>query len=134
MQSNSELMTEHSAGLPSGHQTGLPSLSEARAAAERGMTLAAEKANRLVPKWTDIAYDFLKLYAAREHQFTGFIVVAASKLDKTFPQPTNERAWGQVFRRALRDGLVIKNGRTMPHPKRHGCAAWVWESLIFKGE
>lgn len=130
MQSNSGTMTESLPGLPSGPQTGLPSLSEARAAGERGMTLAAEKANRQVDGWTTIAYDFLKSYAAREQQFTGFIVVAASKLDKTFPQPEKgDKAWGVVFRRALNEGLIFKTGRRVPHPKRHGCPADVYETV-----
>lgn len=126
MQSNSVLTMESSAGLPSGPQSGLPSPSEARAAGERGMMLAADKANRQVDGWTTIAYDFLKSYAAREQEFAAFMVVASSKLDKTFPQPTNDRAWGAVFQRALRDGVIVNTGRRVPHPKRHGCPADVY--------
>lgn len=117
-------------GLPSGLQSGLPPLSEARAAGERGMTLAAEKADRQVDGWTSIAYEFLKSYAAREPMFTAFMVVASSKLDKTFPQPTSDKAWGKVFTKAANDGLIRKTERSVPHPKRHGCPAWVWESLV----
>ena len=127
MQSNSELTMESSAGLPSGPQSGLPPLSEARAAGERGMTLALDKAMREHLEWKTHAYEFLKSYAAREPIFAAFMVVASSKLDKTFPQPSNERAWGAIFQRALRDGVITKTGRTMPHPKRHACPAIIYE-------
>lgn len=129
MQSNSVLTMESSVGLPSGPQSGLPSPSEARAAGERGMTLALDKAMREHLEWKTRAYDFLKSYAAREPIFAAFMVVASSKLDKTFPQPSNERAWGAIFQRALREDLIVKTGRTVPHPKRHGCPADVYRRV-----
>ena len=130
MQSNSGSMMEHSTGLQSGSQSGLPSLSEAREAGERGMTLALEKACREHPEWKTRAYEFLKSYAAREPRFAAFMVVASSRTDKAFPQPTNEKSWGAIFRKAGNNGVIRKTTQRIPHPQRHGCPADVWESLI----
>lgn len=113
---------------------GKPTLAAARAAADVGIALALDKAERECEGWSSMALNFLRAYATRHAEFPGFFVTMASALDPNFPQPANEKAWGAIWRKAARLGIVKDSGKTMPHPKRHACKAIVWASLIFRGE
>ena len=106
-------------------------LDDALAAANTGMARALDRAERDTPDWADTAYKFLEQYAARNREFPGFFVTAASELDKSFPVPSNERAWGGIYRRAQKDGIIIKIAQRMKHPKRHGSEAIVYRSLVY---
>ena len=105
----------------------------ARRQAEEGMGRALDRAEREIPSWADLALDYLKRYAQQHHEFPGFFVTMQSETDPNFPKPTNERAWGGIWRKAARLKIVTDTGRTMPHPRRHGCKAIIWKSLL-RGE
>lgn len=102
----------------------------ARSDGELGMQRALERAERDHERWGEIAFEFLRRYAKAHAEFPGFFVTMASDADPSFPQPENERAWGGIWKKAVRAGVVRDSGRTMPHPKRHGCKAIVWVSLL----
>ena len=104
----------------------------ARQARDEGMSRALAHAEADTPSWGEIAYAWLYRYATSHERFTGFILTAESHRDKTFPQPANERAWGQVYRRATKSGVIRDSGQTMPHPRRHACKAIVWRSLVYQ--
>ena len=131
MSLNSESTTEHSQGLPSGPQTGLPTLSEARRAGKIGMSRALEKADRQRLGWSMLALGYLRLYAKRNAQFTAYMVTATARLDADFPTPEKDQAWGMVFRRAVKEGTIKKSGQYFPHPLRHGSDCIVWESMVW---
>ena len=99
--------------------------------AEDGMTRALNHAEADVPSWGEKANAFLRTYAEKKEYFTGYMVVMASELDASFPAPPTSKAWGQIFRMAAKRGVIENSGRTMPHPKRHGCPAAIWRSLVF---
>jgi hypothetical protein len=103
------------------------------AAAQDGIQRAVAHAEADHHGWTERALDFLREYARKNERFPGFFVTAASEKDRAFPQPKNEKAWGAIYRRAAREGVIIDSGKTMKHPKRHGCPATIWRSRIFKG-
>ena len=115
-------------------QDGTPTMEAARAARDQGMALALDKAEREHEGWSSIALNFLRKYAAENAEFPGYFVTMASGLDPEFPQPGNEKAWGSVWRKAAKLGIVRDSGKTMPHPKRHACKAIVWKSLLYRGE
>jgi hypothetical protein len=102
------------------------------AAAQDGIQRAVAHAEADHHGWTERALDFLREYARKNERFPGFFVTAASEKDRAFPQPKNEKAWGAIYRRAAREGVIIDSGKTMKHPKR-GCPATIWRSRIFKG-
>ena len=131
MSLNSESTTEHSQGLPSGHQTGLPTLSQAREAGKIGMELALEKADRQSLGWSTLALNYLRLYAQSNSQFTAYMVTATARLDADFPTPGKDKAWGMVFRLAVKEGTIKKSGQYFPHPLRHGSDCIVWESMVW---
>ena len=99
--------------------------------AEQGMTRALQHAEADVPTWGEQADAFLKAYALKNEYFTGYMLVLASELDPDFPTPPTGKAWGMIVRNAVRAGVIENSGKTMPHPKRHGCPATIWRSLVF---
>lgn len=107
------------------------SIDEAKAKGDQGMARALEYAEAETPEWGEIAYRFLHRYAEEHREFPGFFVTAASEMDQRFPAPSNERSWGMVYRRAMKAGILEKTQREMPHPKRHGCPACVYRSLVY---
>jgi hypothetical protein len=106
-------------------------IDEALARADQGMARALDRAEGESPGWGDVAYKFLHRYAEEHREFPGFFVTAASEMAPGFPVPRNERAWGGIYKRAQRAGLIEKTQRRMKHPKRHGCEAIVYRSLVF---
>lgn len=76
------------------------------AARREGARRAMEKAEREAEGWGDLAFAFLKLYASREKGlFTGPDVTKAAK-EYGLIQPANLRAWGGVYTRAQRAGVI----------------------------
>lgn len=91
----------------------------------RGMTLAAEKADREYEGWTTLAYAFLKRFIAERKQFWPWELVDAS-VEYGLAQPTNLRAWGGIYQRAAKAGLIVQGTELAKHPKRHGTKVPVW--------
>lgn len=85
-------------------------LSTAIAEAKRddGMARAIEHAESDQPGWAGIALDFLRGYARMHVDFLAEDVVAAAAM--LVPDPPDGRAWGYVFRRAAREGVIQKAG------------------------
>lgn len=103
----------------------------AKAARDRGMRQAAEHADHLDDTFADRAYDFLAHYARTHETFISEDATGAAA-GKGITSPADQRAWGQVFRRAARDGLIerIGYGTSM---RRHLSPTPLWRSLFFSG-
>ena len=98
---------------------------------DSGITRAAEHADSDTPGWTKIAYEFLEACAGvRQHPFLAEDVLemaAAAHL----PPPPDSRAWGAIFRRAARKGVIAKAGYAPA--KTSNCSPKVlWRSLVAK--
>lgn len=104
----------------------------ARAARDDGIRRAVGHAEADAPGWGSIALDYLQAYCLTHAEFPGFFVVTASEREPGFPVPANSRAWGAIFTKAARIGLIADSGRTMQHPRRHASKAIVWTSLIYR--
>lgn len=88
---------------------------DARAARDAGIQQAADHAEEVSPTWNEKAYEALRIFAAGRRSsgkpFTSEDVrssIAAAGV----PQPPHLRAWGNTFRRAAREGLIVKAGVT----------------------
>lgn len=102
----------------------------ARAARDSGIQQAADHAEEVHPDWGDLAYEALRLYAAGKRAsgvtFTSEDVrssIAAAGV----PEPPHLRAWGSVFKRAARAGLIVKAGIVESRAAHCHCAhvaAW----------
>lgn len=103
----------------------------ASAEADAGMKAALDHAEREVEKWGELAYLFLEQFCRRNRTFISEDVSGASK-SWGLIQPPTDRAWGAVYRRAIRSGLIAQDG-TGRSLRRHHSICPRWRSLVFKG-
>ena len=106
----------------------------ARRLAREGQERALDRAERDTPSWGDLALAWLRRYAERHAEFPAWFATQEAERDPDFPAPSNPRAWGAIWKRAQRERIVRASGRTLPHPKRHGCPAVVWMSLVYEAK
>ena len=87
---------------------------EAREARDAGIEMAATHANALEPRWTDRAYVALVAYCRfnRDKRFSSEDVRDYAHNTCGLPEPAHRRAWGSIFQRAARVGLIQKVGIT----------------------
>ena len=104
---------------------------ESQRAAAEGMRQAADHANKERHGWTADAYIFLLAFAERNTLFISEDVSSASKA-LGFPQPPTDRAWGAVYRKAIRDGVITQEG-TGRSSRRHASICPRWRSQIYRG-
>ena len=108
------------------------SFNAAKAARDRGINKALNSVERACADWPEVAYHFLVSFAQHNEFFTGEQVSFASRFKRSFPQPRDERAWGAIYQRAQRDGLIVKSG-TAPRHRGHLAIGNVWRSLVYAG-
>lgn len=108
-----------------------PTLDTARAQRDVGMQLAADHADAVQPKWSDVAYAFLCQYARNNRSFISEDVSDASKA-WGMVQPPTDRAWGMVYRKALKAGVILQDG-TGTSRRRHASLCIRWQSLVRVG-
>ena len=87
---------------------------DARAARDAGIGLAADHANAVEPRWTDRAYCVLVAYCRWKPgtTFTSEMVRDYAHNTCGLPEPAHRRAWGSVFQRAARVGMIQEAGIT----------------------
>lgn len=104
----------------------------ARALRDAGMTQAIQHAERHDDEWPDLAYGFLCRYARSHASFQGWQVTDAA--DATgYGSPADSRAWGVIYRRALKDGVIVMDGMGR-NPHRHASICPRYVSLVFVGD
>lgn len=102
---------------------------EARDARDEGIAAAADHADRINPKWQDLAYAALCAYA--EHHPTFTIEQLRRDLNGTLVDPPSLRAWGAVAQRAQRSGIVRHDSWTeADDPAVHCNTIRVWRSTL----
>ena len=102
----------------------------ARRERDAGMAQATDHADDVVPEWQDMAFDFLVAFAKRHPFFISEDVSYASK-GAGFPQPPTDRAWGSVYRRAAKAGLIVQHGIGRSN-RRHRSICPQWRSLCME--
>ena len=82
-----------------------------RAERNEAMQRAVDAADGRVPKWSDVALEYVRLYAIqhRGERFIGRDVTQAAKA-YGLESPANDKAWGAVLMRAAREGVIRKVG------------------------
>lgn len=95
---------------------------------DKGIQQAVDHANRVEPKWSEMAYSYLKIYILIPHH-TEFMAEDVRKYGKHYiPEPPSNRAWGAIFVRAAKEGLIRRKGfRNVKNAKAHCTPATVWE-------
>jgi hypothetical protein len=99
-------------------------------ARDAGMRRATDHADDTHRGWNDRAYDFLVGFASTHAEFISEDVSDASRL-AGFPQPPTLRAWGSVYRRAIRNDVIVQVGAGRSR-LRHASICPRWGSLLCK--
>lgn len=102
----------------------------ARTERDVGMSRATGKADNDHDGWSAQALSYIHAYALTHDRFCGWMVVAASRLEKAVPEASG-KAWGSLFVKAQRDGWIVKDG-TSQDPQRHLNICHVYRSLIYR--
>ena len=107
----------------------MTTLTQSLAQRDAGMSQAANHAEAVSPGWSDHAFAFLIQYAMAHDTFTSEQVTDASLSDATFEPPASPRAWGSVYRRALKEGVIVMvgTGRAL---RRKASICPLWGSLV----
>lgn len=100
----------------------------ARQHRDAGMARAAEHAERVCDGWAEQAYAFLVTFAKRTDLFISEDVSDASKAEG-LPQPPTDRAWGSVYRRAIKAGVIVQDGSGRSR-RRHCSICPRWRSMV----
>jgi hypothetical protein len=84
-------------------------MNSARPVRDRKAQDCTDKADALISTWSGRAYEFLEKFAKDcDHQFLGEEVVSRSRGE--VPEPHDKRAWGSVFTKAARRGVIRRVG------------------------
>ena len=85
-----------------------------------------ENADKQNYKWTYYAYQFLLNYIKSNKEFMAEDVRIAS--GGIVPEPPNKRAWGGIFVKAVKSGLIKRKGfMNVKNAKAHCTPATLWE-------
>jgi hypothetical protein len=99
----------------------------ARQARDKGIKRAVDHADKDTEKWSDIAYGFLKEFIRIQKQ--SFLAedfrMAVTEL---IPEPPHNRAFGGLFMRAAKAGLITRVGfGPVKNWKAHRANASIWK-------
>jgi len=96
-----------------------------------GMNTALMNAESKNEGWGEEAYSFLVKYSKTNKQFLAEDVRVAS--ENSVPEPPNKRAWGSIFVRANKEGIIRRIGfLEVNNPKAHRTPASLWQVADIK--
>ena len=107
-------------------------ISIAIAARDEGINRVAEHNEELNAGWQKLAFAFLKQFAMAHQSFFPWEFV--DEFERAgLVQPHDWRAVGQVYRRAVKERVIVRGNEIGKHPRRHAVAVLSWRSNVFKG-
>ena len=93
--------------------------------AKAGIQKAEDSANQSVENWSELAYNFLKIYLQHNHRF--MVEDVRKACSGIVPDPPSQRAWGAIIRKAKKNGLISHIGyQNVTNVKAHSTPASVW--------
>jgi hypothetical protein len=106
-----------------------PCSSQGQALRDRGMALAGGAQEQKQPGWGERAYQAIKA-VAEVHRFVHVDDVLHSFRER----PEHPNAWGSVWQRAIREGVITRSGtvRETRDGRKHRHQYPVYLSAIFK--
>jgi hypothetical protein len=105
-------------------------LAESKAQRDAGMKLAADHAEEVSPGWSEAAYQWLRRYANLHSRFISEHCTSWAA-EQGFSSPADPRAWGAVFKRASKEGIIVRVGYGTSL-RRHCSPTPLWHSEIYK--
>lgn len=106
----------------------MTTLESARQERDQKMQQALDHAEAETRAWGELALAYLRWYAERHDRFPGWFVTQTAGL--SVPTPPTPKAWGAIFTKAARDGLIRKDGYTQD-PNRHANPCPIWASNVY---
>ena len=104
------------------------SIFDGRDLRDASIRIAEDHANEVKPRWSDTAYEFLLSYIKTKDQFMAEDVRKASY--GIVPTPPSNRAWGAIFVRATKSGLIRRIGfKNVKNPLAHCTPATLWQTV-----
>jgi hypothetical protein len=110
----------------------------AESARDAGMSRATEAQKRKSANWIESAYQAIKYVAITQE--TVHVDDVAKVIDGWLPEPDHPNAWGSVWRKAMRQGLIARTGEVKgagtsfpAHAHKHARAYPIYRSLVFPG-
>jgi len=95
-------------------------------ARDKGIAKATAHAEATEPGWSDRALEMIRAYPAPGRMFMAEDV-SRWAVAQGFNPPPNGRAWGGVFSRAARQGIIKRVGfAAVTNPAAHCTPASVW--------
>lgn len=97
--------------------------------AMRGMTRAVEHADKKVPRWSDMAFEYVMDWLALTDSGSELIAPELREwcYEHGLPRPPSEQSWGWVIKRAKKAGLIVHGGfTTYGDTKMHTQSIMVW--------
>lgn len=95
---------------------------------EIGHAMAELAGDNAGEAWKQLAYDAFVAHANTHSEFTTEDVRRANP---DLPTPPDNRAWGAITRRGLRDGIITSLGWTRAKNRNvHGRAVVFWKSTL----
>jgi len=106
---------------------------EGRQLAKEGAERATEHAEKVDPGWKKEAYSVI-YGIAQQNEFLNADDVWKGAKRWGLPEPPDNRAWGSIWVRAKRAGVVEKTGRftTTKRPVAHRMDIPIYRSLIYQ--
>lgn len=95
--------------------------------ADKGIKRAIDHADAVEPGWGELAFDMLCDYLKYGVAFTAPDVRGYSSL-RGLPEPPSKRAWGGVFNKAQRNGLISCVGFGTASNEMHRQPIRIWQS------
>jgi len=93
---------------------------------DAGIKQSMETAEKNQENWTQIAYQFLLNYIKSNKEFMAEDVREAS--EGIIQSPPSKRAWGGIFVKAVKSGLIKRKGfKNVKNAKAHCTPATLWE-------
>jgi hypothetical protein len=109
--------------------TDLFAFAEAKRQRDAGMNIAVDAQDAEVPRWSDIAYAAIERVARRQIH-----VHVDDVIGENVPRPAHTNAWGAVWTRAIRAGIIQRSNQVRPcrtDPKKHAHQSPVYYSRIY---
>lgn len=102
----------------------------ARTARDEGIATAIEHADKVHDGWSEKAYQFLSDYLKENKGLFMAEDVRNKAIKEAFPAPPDQRAWGAVFVRAVKAGIIKRRGYAqVKNPVGHCHPAAVWQGV-----
>ena len=101
----------------------------------RGVSAPAHRVSRFHPRthspqWCELAYAAIRKVAERK-----IIIHVDDLISAGLPEPSHYNAWGAVWMRAIRDGVIQRSGetRSSKQPGKHAHLYPIYFSRVYRG-